>query len=157
MGCHTWFSRPLTNNEFELMKTYAPVEIYDLLGDSEENIKNGMYNKILYDLLMKSYNENIPCVYGQYWWQLGYGGHNPELVYGEQNFIHEIRGENGLFIDVMDFFDIFRIKNYPRKVIHNRRELRKWMRKRYFDLEDWQLDKISRFFQEYPGGVIHFG
>lgn len=73
MGCHTWFSRPITDKEFEKMKENAPKEIYYLTGDSKKNIEIGLYDKNLYDLLMKSYNENIPCVYGFYWWQLGYG------------------------------------------------------------------------------------
>ena len=70
MGCHTWFSRPITDKEFNLMREYAPREIYYLMGDSQENIESGLYDKSLYNLLMKSYNENIPCVYGNYWWQL---------------------------------------------------------------------------------------
>lgn len=41
MGCHTWFSRPITTEEFELIKEYAPTEMYDLIGDSNENIKVG--------------------------------------------------------------------------------------------------------------------
>lgn len=73
MGCHTWFSRPITDKEFEKMKENAPREIYHLTGNSQENIENGLYDKNLYNLLMKSYNEDIPCVYGKYWWQLGYG------------------------------------------------------------------------------------
>ena len=60
MGCHTWFSRPITDKEFEKMKENAPKEIYYLTGDSKKNIEIGLYDKNLYDLLMKSYNENIP-------------------------------------------------------------------------------------------------
>ena len=157
MGCHTWFSRPITESEFKLIKDYAPIEIYNLTGDSKENIENGLYDKSLYNLLMKSYNENIPCVYGKYWWQLGYGSSNPQLLDGEYNYIHEVKGCKDLFVNIDKYHDIFRVKNYPSKVIHSRRELRRWMRKRYFELEDWQLEKVSEFFRENPGGVITFG
>lgn len=147
MGCHTWFSRPITEAEFKLMREYAPIEIYNLtLYDDSDS---------LYKLLMKSYNEDIPCVYGKYWWQLGYGSGNPEL--GEHNCIHEIRGHKGLFVDIDKYHDTFRVKHYPSKVIHSRRELRRWMKKRYFELENWQLEKVSEFFKTYPDGVITFG
>lgn len=155
MGCHTWFSRRITEKEFDLMKKYAPTEIYQLVGGSKENIENGMYDKYLYNLLMKSLKENIPCVYGKYWWQLGWGEGNPEL--GGNLFIHEIRGYNYLFVDIREYGDLFRVKNYPRKVITSRRNLRRWMGKRYFDLTDKQLEKCSEFFEKYPGGVITFG
>lgn len=157
MGCHTWFSRPVTEEEFQLIKEYAPIEIYNLVGDSKENVENGLYDESLYNLLMKSYNENVPCVYGKYWWQLGYGSSNPQLLDGEHNYIHEIRGYKGLFVDVDKYHDTFRVKNYPSKVIHSKRELRRWMRKRYFELEDLQLEKVSEFFRENPDGVITFG
>ena len=147
MGCHTWFSRPITEAEFKLMREYAPIEIYNLtLYDDSDS---------LYKRLMKSYNEDIPCVYGKYWWQLGYGSRNPEL--GEHNCIHEIRGHKGLFVDIDKYHDIFRVKHYPSKVIHSRKELRKWMKKRYFELENWQLEKVLEFFKTYPDGVITFG
>ena len=42
MGCHTWFSRPITDEEFEKMKENAPREIYHLTGDSKKNIENGL-------------------------------------------------------------------------------------------------------------------
>lgn len=157
MGCHTWFSRPITQEEFQLIKEYAPTEIYNMCGDSKENIGTGLYDKYLYDSLMLSYNENIPCVYGRFWWELGYGASNPELLDGEDNYVHTIRGTNTLYIDVKEYHDTFRVKNYPRKIIHNRRELRRWMRKRYFELEDWQLEKVSDFFKKYPKGIIRFG
>ena len=147
MGCHTWFSRPITEAEFKLIQEYAPIEIYNLT----------LYDDSLYRLLMKSYNENTPCVYGKYWWQLGYGSSNPKLLNGGHNSIHEIRRHKGLFIDLDEYHDIFRVKHYPSKVIHNRRELREWMKKKYFELEDWQLEKISEFFRENPNGVITFG
>lgn len=155
MGCHTWFSRPVTKEEFELMKQYAPTEIYNLVGNTKENLENGFYDPYLYGILMKSYKENIPCVYGMYWWQLGYGSGNSLL--NCENFIHMVKGKKGLFVDVKEYYDIFRIKNYPSKVIHSRHKLRKWMGKKYFDLNDWQLNRISKFFKENPGGIIYFG
>ena len=45
------------------MKEYAPKEIYHFTGDSQENIESGLYDKSLYNLLMKSYNENIKVGY----------------------------------------------------------------------------------------------
>ena len=141
MGCHTWFSRPITDKEFEKMKENAPKEIYYLTGDSDKN---------LYDLLMKSYNENIPCVYGFYWWQLGYGS-------GIDKTYKEIGKCSKLYTDVLEYHDTFRISNYPRRIIRSRRDLRRFLRKRYFKLTDKQLERVSQFFREYPGGVITFG
>lgn len=157
MGCHTWFSRPITKDEFVLMKEYAPIDIYNLTGNSKENIEMVLYDENLCRLLMKSLKENIPCVYGKYWWQLGWGSSNPNLLNGENNFIHEIKGEKGLFVDIKEYHGLFRIKNYPSKVIHSRHELRKWMKRKYFELEEWQLERISEFFKKYKNGVITFG
>lgn len=152
MGCHTWFYRPITKEEFELMKDYAPIEIGDLLN--EENIKIGAYDKSLYDLLMKSYNENLPCVYGYYWWQLGWGESNPQLNNCYTKYISKLKG---LYVLEEEYCDTFRVHNYPTKIIHSRRELRRWMRKRYFDLSCYQLEKVSEFFKNNHGGVIMFG
>lgn len=103
---------------------------------------------------MKSYNEDIPCVYGKYWWQLGYGEGNPDL---EIPFTCEIRGYDKLFVNVPEYNDLFRVKNYPKKIITNRKNLRRWMGKRYFKLTEDQLKKCSEFFRKYPCGVITFG
>lgn len=154
MGCHTWFKRPIAPEEFQMMKDYAPICIYNLVGDSEKNIRNGTYDKALYEFLMKSYNENLPCVYGYYWWQLGYGGDNPKFLNGEAN-VSLIYGK--LYVEVPEYWDTFRVLHYPRKVIGSRKELRRWMGKKYFELSDDQLSKISQFFRENLGGVITFG
>lgn len=104
---------------------------------------------------MKSLKENIPCVDGKFWWQLGWGEGNPEL--GTDSFTHEIKGYKNLFVDVPEYHDLFRVRNYPHKVITSRRNLRRFMRKKYFKLTSEQLEKCTEFFQKYPGGVITFG
>lgn len=114
-----------------------------------------MYDKHLYNLLMKSLKENIPCVDGKFWWQLGWGEGNPELE--TDSFTHEIKGYKNLFVDVPEYHDLFRVRNYPHKVITSRRNLRRWMRKKYFKLTSEQLEKCTEFFKRYPGGVITFG
>lgn len=45
---------------------------------------------------------------------------------------------------------------HKRKIIKNRRELRKFLRKQYFKLTNKQLEQISKFFKE-NDGVIMFG
>ena len=160
MGCHTWFYRPITDEEFQLMKEYAPTEAYNLCGKTESNIKIGLYDKFLYERILKSINENIPCVYGQYWWSLGWGAGNPKLSKFSSDgdfFVNRIRGKENLFVCIPEYGDTFRVYGYPRCVIHNRRELRRFMRKRYFELSEQQLQRISEFFREYSGGVITFG
>lgn len=153
MSCHTWFSRPLTIEEFNLMKDYAPTEIYNLTGDTKQNIECGMNDIHLYNKLMKSYNENIPCVYGKYWWELGYGSGNLKSSVG----LFNINKSHKLYIKVNEYTDTFRISTYPNYIIRNRRELRKYLRKRYFSLTNDQLQTISKFFKEYPNGIITFG
>lgn len=101
---------------------------------------------------MSSYTENIPCIGNYQWWHLCYGTGNPDL---DGIDIREINWS--LFVDVEEYYDLFRVKGYPEKVIRNRKELRKYLRKRYFQLTDEQLEKISEFFKRYPGGVITFG
>lgn len=85
----------------------------------------------------------------KYWWQLGYGA-------GDDVY-QEIKNGSGLYTDVIKYIDTFRVPNYPRKIIRSRRDLRKFLRKRYFKLTDKQLERVSQFFREYPGGVITFG
>lgn len=158
MGCHTWFMRPIKEEEFQLMKEYAPTEIFNLTGKTDENIEKGLYDESLYRMLMKSYKENIPCVYKKYWWQLGYGSSNPKLLDDSGHFFcEEVRGHKGLYVSVDEYWDTFRVRNYPLKVIHSRRELRRWMRKKYFNLSSEQLERISQFYRENLGGVIVFG
>ena len=86
-------------------------------------------------------------------WDGGEG--NPEL--GTDSFTHEIKGYKNLFVDVPEYHDLFRARNYPHKVITSRRNLRRWMRKKYFKLTSEQLEKCTEFFKRYPGGVITFG
>lgn len=140
MGCHTWFYRPIKEEEFVKMKEYAPIEIYNLCYE----------DKLLYDSLMKSYNNNIPCAYGHYWWEFGYGS-------GFKNDFNVTIIKGNIFVEVKEFHDVFRVKNYPRKVVKSRHELRKFMGKNYFKLTDNQLKLISNFFKKYKNGVITFG
>lgn len=138
MGCHTWFYRPITKSEFEQMKENAPFEIEKYCSD----------DKFLHDQLMKSYNENLPCAYGRFWWQLGWGlpeGVDSKVIDGK------------LYVGVEEYHDTFRVKHYPKANCHNKYELRKFMKSRYFTLTPVQHFKISEFFKKYPGGIINFG
>ena len=161
MGCHTWFSRPVTEEELSVFKSHAIEDAYNLWGDTEENKE---FNSVDIDryIKVKESVENDT----DYWWKEGYGTRIIDGKNKKNEYVHLINGVLYLdlarpvypiFENLKRYHDVFRVKNYPSKVIHSRRELRKWMKKKYFDLDDWQLEKISEFFRENPGGIITFG
>ena len=158
MGCHTWFSRPVTKEEFELFKNNAIADAWELHGETKENIEFDCVDLKTYEKVKKSVEEGT-----DYWWEYGYGvrfedGRCESVLFIDGKLHLDLSDSiNPIFKDLDRYFDVFRVQNYPRKKIHSRKELRRWMGKRYFELQDWQLEKISKFFKENPGGIIHFG
>lgn len=206
MGCHTWFSRPLTEEEFGWMREYACESANELFGPTESNISCGLYDLEAFSKFHQSFKDDSACYYGMTWYEAGFGADNPKFVerdgceahirsvvdkslsakklrkqgvkqktfhhnlyvdmafnleYSEKFFHMSYKDmvESGVFKSVYFpyFHDVFRIYRYPKKIIHNRRQLRKYLGKRYFELSDYQLERISMFFKLYPGGVITFG
>lgn len=196
MGCHTWFSRPITEEEFEWMREYALEDAQNLFGDTKENREEcpSCIEPYNISLIERSLKNDEACYYGMTWYEAGFGRGNPKFI--EKNkiepytIIFKDRGQKGrksVYIDVafdidyatklygfsshaefeasnlwktVDFpwfHDVFRIGNYPNKTIYSRHELRRYLRKRYFELTEYQLERISAFFRIYPGGVISFG
>jgi hypothetical protein len=173
MGCHTWFLKPVTESEFNIFRENAFADAKDLYIDTDEEDEYTIrlykleYNKIIYSL------ENNT----DYWWKRGLGnrvvndnnGKHVDIYEQKQEYTTVINGKlyidlvyqcNPMFPDLERFHDIFRVGNnlnYPRWIIHNRRELRKRMKKKYFDLTPDQLCEIDRFFEIYPDGIITFG
>lgn len=161
MGCHTWFKRPVTEEELAVFKSYAIEDAYNLWGDTEENKEFNSVDMDRYLKAKESVEDNT-----DYWWKEGYGARITEDNKEKSEYVCLINGV--LYLDLARpvypifehlkrYHDVFRVSNYPSKVIHSRRELRRWMKKKYFELEDWQLEKISEFFRENPGGIITFG
>lgn len=100
-----------------------------------------------------------------YWWKREIGvrlgddiNYKSESVYIYNNtmYIDLSYNPSPIFKNIKRYHDVFRVKNYPRKIINNKRELRRYLRKKYFELEKWQLDKITEFFRENPKGITMF-
>lgn len=161
MGCHTWFSRPIDEEDYKLLKEYAYEEALEL-----------EYDKDVCDRVKASVEDDKPCIYGRYWYECGFGSGNKKFIekFGYNPYLKTIKGK--LYWDMAlpvekihsddeelkkYFHDTFRIGHYPRKVIHNRRELRKFLGKKYFELSEEQLERVSEFFRMYKGGIITFG
>lgn len=160
MGCHTWFYRPLKDDERELLRSTVDDAIKEFLSPidnpGESYIKYINKYKYVFDKAKESAIENT-----DFWLE--------NHIYNSDDSIYKIEGkfyvelarpaevDKCLLNNDKYFHDIFRVRNYPRWVIHNKRELRRKMKKKYFDLSQEQLDIISDFFKTYPGGVIDFG
>lgn len=159
MGCHTWFSRPVKKEELEVFKSHAIENAWELWGETDFNITYDCVDMQKYLEIKESVDNNT-----DYWWKHGYGTIIKEGDEEKRETTYVLNGI--LYIDLSDhghnifdlkrYHDVFRLKNYLSKVIHSRHELRRCMKKRYFELEDWQLEKISEFFRENSGGIITF-
>lgn len=161
MGCHTWFCRPVTSAEFEMFRDNAIADAFYLFGNTEENKKFSCVNIDEYNRVKDSVENNT-----EYWWRYGFGTtirngseEKSEYTYVIDGVMYLDLGRsiNPIFSELKRYHDVFRIINYSSKIIHSRIELRKWMRKKYFDLEECQLGKVSEFFRNTPFGIIRFG
>lgn len=159
MGCHTWFYRPLTDEEFKLVREYCIQDAEELLGDTPENRKADAVNLGYLNEVYKSFEEDIPCIFGKYyWWQMGFGFRNPKLL---DKGILVVIIRNKLYVEIMDMHETARVSTgiytYPKKIIHNKKELRRYVRKRYFNLTEKDHEMLSRFWRDYPDGIMMWG
>lgn len=157
MGCHIWFERPITDEEFDLMKAYAVKNAEEYLPKEDEDFECD-FNESHVDAIRRSVEtgEPQPELYNCTWWQLGYGASNPAL--GED---FTVFNRNGTLYVEAEYHDIARdsigIYTYPRKIIHNKRELRKYIGKRYFNITQEEHEKLDEFWKKYPNGIMAWG
>lgn len=162
MGCHTWFYKPATKKELAVIRKLAYEEANELYGLTPNNVENNLTDMALLDKLLVSINKDS-SLWKDY--RLGESGHDDKgneisecyTVRDGQVFIDLSFNYNPLFRDLCRFHDVFRVKNYSRREIHSMRELRRFLRKRYFELTEDQHRKCMEFFRLYPGGFICFG
>lgn len=151
MGCHVWFYRPMTDAEFQDMKSKA----YEHAAQTmKKSVHYGWQSQMEADAFLsefkKSLDKNLPCIYGDsYWYEFGYGCKPLETTL--------IKGK--IYVYVNDFHDIGRcIFTYPRKVIYSYKQFKRYVGKKWYtDVSESDKKKLSEFFQLYPGGCIQFG
>lgn len=165
MGCHTWWARPLTENDIEIARVFAQEKVKKLLGDSKEASKYGVANLPVIKEVANWIDDDDPR-----WWKYGwgFGKDNPNFrhfipIPGTEDGGYYIgvcpsRNEgNKWYIDVLGYPDILRIENYPKKLIHNKKELRRYFGKRYFSITSNEHAVLQQFWSEYPDGIMYWG
>ena len=154
MGCHIWFERPITDEEFALMKDYAVKNAEEYLPQNVD-FDTGIDEKFV-DAIRRSVEtgEPQPELDNCTWWELGYGITNPAL--GEDFTVFNRKGS--LFVECEEFHNTARVSigiyTYPKKIIHNKRELRKYLGKKYFNITPQEHERLSEFWKKYPKGIM---
>ena len=150
MGCHVWFYRPMTDAEFQNMKSKAYEHAVRV---NQWGVDEGWMTQYEFDVLLseikRSIEEDVPCVDGNcYWYELGYGWMDFDC--------RLIKGK--MYVSVNDFHDICRcIFTYPRKVIYSYKQFKRYVGKKWYtDVSESDKRKLSEFFRLYPGGCIQF-
>ena len=139
MGCHTWFYRLIPSQEIKTRRIKALQHVNEYYYD--EDISD-LLTEYEYDTIKASINNPL-CFK---WIKLGYGFDGLTMKFN-----------NNYYEVTYDYHDVFRIKNYPTKVLVNFRQLRRWLRRRYYKLTQEQIASIKQFWIDYPDGIIDFG
>lgn len=153
MGCHVWFFRPMTDDEFLNMKANAyehALEIGNKYFNSER-FRSDYFDSFL-PMVKRSIEENIPCIDSKfYWFELGYGWKNNHIL------CEYINGK--MYVGVEEYFDVARcIYTYPRKKIYSYKQYKRYVGKKWYtEVSDSDKKKLHEFFSKYPGGCIEFG
>lgn len=152
MGCHIWFSRPITDHEYNLMKEYALTDLMDLIKNYHCSFSN-----VYIDGVKRSIETGEKCIDGFAWYQYHFGCYNPALP---EEFRRQVITDIGdkLYLSIEGFDDLAResigIYTYPKKVIHNKHELRRYIGKRYFNITKEEHELMDLFWKMYPGGIL---
>ena len=57
----------------------------------------------------------------------------------------------------MMYVESIGIYTYPHKFIHNKRELRRYIGKKYFNITEHEHWVLDFFWKKYPGGIMLWG
>ena len=181
MGCHSWFARPLTDDEVEKLREYCQIDIED--KRSKEGYDEQFLNLISESAKMdKPFRDPTSTSKRLFWWfQFGYGEDYMKAVKREPYLLSDDAfrsNEEGITVigvlekdlkrrkpthgyklyTLIKLHNIARIRfTYPKKVIHNKRELRKFLGKDYFKISDRDHQLLSEFWKTFPGGFMYFG
>jgi len=181
MGCHSWFARPLTDVEVEKLREYCQIDIED--KRSKEGYDEQFLNLISESAKMdKPFRDPTSPSKRWFWWfQFGYGEDYMKAVerepyrlsddtfwYNKEGISvisvlekdltkRETKYEYKLYADIK-LHNVARLRfTYPKKVIHNKRELRRFLGKDYFKISDREHQLLSEFWKTFPDGIMYFG
>lgn len=164
MGCHTWFYRPLSIDNITVLKQYALKSLNDIWEEDQlivdkDYIEKYCLTKKEYDFLRNRIELNDIYVIVEYA-KLSINDSIyviEEKLYLELSYTYFDKTLPTLYPIQKYFHDNFRIDNYPNWIIHNKRQLRRKLGKKWYKLTEEQISEINDFWKIYPGGVIDFG
>ena len=158
-----WFSRPLKEQEYNFFKAHAIEDAWRVCGDTEENrdIGDDVVDLDQYSKVVESVKNGT-----DYWLDCRYGTTIIEDGKEKSEFVYRIHGIWYLLLEPSSFKIFDDVKryscNYPilnvrkEKIIHNRKELRRWLGRKYFEFAQEDLAIISDFFNKVDDGILHF-
>ena len=150
MGCHTWFNRPITKEEVDALIPLAYQNLEKERNDPEYPLEDEFY----YDWKKQLDKGDIELTC-----QLGCTKNQVSIIQGKPYLdCCNIYEEGPFKASDEHFHDNFRIGNYPRKIIRSKRQLRRYLRARWYEIITPEISaELSKFWKLYPGGVIEFG
>jgi hypothetical protein len=165
MGCHTWFWTPLSEEHIPKLKELALKSLENRWKeDQDEEFRKQIGPEYcLTETDYKFLKDRIEC--DNLYITADYA--NAEIndyisIIDGDPYVNLSRGcieeDKKTLMPIHEYFhDVFRIYNYPNWIIYNIRQLRRRLKKKWYDIPEEDRKRVSEFWKLYPGGVITFG
>lgn len=165
MGCHTSFYRPITQDELTILRSkFDENYVRSFLGEEGICLVEGYKSTVFQfeiDKVIDSYNSSDLGLWIHWIDCSDYFIIVDNKIYVEVSGTFDDEDHNYILLKESDkfYYDNFRVKGFYHESwsIHNKRELKHKLRKHYYKLTKEELNQISQFWKDYPGGIIKFG
>lgn len=144
------FAREATEKDRNNAKIYAKYHAHDLYGDTRLNRMRNCVDEKKEEMIIDSIVRDTDL-----WWSEGIGICEDNIYFTGKEKVFKHNGK--WYITIPELVLNTNINSGMNRVFHSKKEMKKALGEKYFNMPRSQKNKITEFWTNYPGGVVIIG